>query len=98
MPLRRGRDRGGGGFQGADRAGKLKNWKSEKLTVCPLAQIARIPGLQDFRFLLASDTDEIPTTEPGRGGLIVARNVLNGKLRGCVAVPWTRKESPMQCS
>ena len=37
-------------FTATSPAGKLKNWKSEKLTVCPLVQIARIPGFQNFRF------------------------------------------------
>ena len=37
-------------FTVAIRAGKLKNWKSEKLTARTLSQIARISGFQDFRF------------------------------------------------
>jgi hypothetical protein len=31
-------------------AGKLKNWKSEKLTARTLTQVARISDFQDFRF------------------------------------------------
>ena len=36
-----------GGFQGADRAGKLKIWETEKLIVC-----TPCPDCQDFRFSL----------------------------------------------
>jgi hypothetical protein len=40
--------------------GKLKNWKSEKLTVCTPGQIAKIPGFQNFRFSLISATPRNP--------------------------------------
>jgi hypothetical protein len=49
-PLRRGRDRGGGGFQDTDRAGKLKIWETEKLTSRPATLPTGISDFQDFRF------------------------------------------------
>jgi len=48
------------------RSGKLKNWKSEKLTARSLAQIARIPDFQDFRFSLTPDTPEILPVCPAK--------------------------------
>ncbi len=46
-------------------AGKLKNWKSEKLTAGTPAQIARISDFQDFRFSPTHATPEILPTGPG---------------------------------
>ena len=37
-------------FTAPIRAGKLKNWKSEKLTSSPATRHSRISGFQDFRF------------------------------------------------
>ena len=73
-------------------AEKLKNW--------PSAHLPRSPGFQVFRI----SGFHPPPTPPRScrlspvGMAIGTRNVLNGKLRGCVAVPWTRKKSSMQCS
>jgi hypothetical protein len=49
-------------------AGKLKNWKSEKLTPSS-AQIARIPDFQNFRFSPTPATPEILPTDLGWVGL-----------------------------
>jgi hypothetical protein len=48
-------------------AGKLKNWKSEKLTSRPATRSTRISGFQDFRFLPAHAVPEILPNETGRG-------------------------------
>jgi hypothetical protein len=68
------RSRGGEGMSGAPcrcqiftmpiRAGKLKNWKSEKLIACPRSQFARISGFQVFTRTAAP---EILPIGPGRG-------------------------------
>ena len=49
-------------------AGKLKNWKSEKLTTRLATRPTRIPDFQDFRFSPAPAAHEILPNEPGRGG------------------------------
>ena len=54
-------------FTTSIRAGKLKNWKSEKLTSRPATRPTRIPDFQDFRFSPAFAAHEILPNEPGRG-------------------------------
>jgi hypothetical protein len=61
------------------RAGKLKNWKSEKLTSRQATGSTRISGFQDFRFSL--------TPVPGR------RVVLNDDFGGELPFPGHRKHS-----
>jgi hypothetical protein len=66
---------GGAGFQSDVRGGKLKNWKSEKLTSRPTPQPSRIPDFQDFRFSPITDTPEILPTGPGEVGVGIVLNV-----------------------
>jgi hypothetical protein len=67
----------GAGFQGAEGAGKLKNWKSEKLNASG-SPIARIPDFQDFRFSPALLSPKSCRLSPDGVGWETG-NVLNGR-------------------
>jgi hypothetical protein len=68
--------RAGQDFRVTSGGGKLKNWKSEKLTSRPATRLARIPDFQDFRFSPTTDAPEILQSGPGGVGV---GNVLNGR-------------------
>jgi len=85
------RSRGGGcrgrrvgqNFTTPNRAGKLKNWKSEKLNADRTRQDSRIPGFQNCRFSLAQ------MHGPGAGEAAIP----NGNNRAEQTIPGHRKLS-----